>query len=429
MARVVGLVGLCFLAPSWGIRKSRARVESNSTLAVVSARDADCSALTDIVVDGRDFTQAAQIICNLWPASAGEFPVNDVNRVRELIRKAMGPGGTWELIKDIRENHNGKPFCWRNESLRTVVSSNCEMESNDVCYGNCPFGFKPSSLTGRFRPVCSSVCGATEFPVSCGFGCSSTRFQCALTLLNQVGSVAQGVGRVVEFVTGDDRIVRVVDGVLTFAEFIIDVLPSLIDAVKQGIDIVTDDESGAMALILLFKYIQEVAPEIGETVESIREAFEELAEIISSLAQERIATGAISVSSIIREILDHGDRVLDYTVKLTKAFSFGRCAVNTRDVAFTVEEVGEEAFSGPYIQRDTKNGHPYYHQQLNTGRAVEYRSAGWTMTHVGYLYNSVRYQSAEAGYDYPVGGWSASSSSVETPAPEVVEVRARLTGP
>jgi len=429
MARVVGLVGLCLLAPSWGIRKSRARVESNSTLAVVSARDADCSALTDIVVDGRDFTQAAQIICNLCPASAGEFPVNDVNRVRELIRKAMGPGGTWELIKDIRENHNGKPFCWRNESLRTVVSSNCEMESNDVCYGNCAYGFKPASLTGRFRPVCSSVCGATDFPVSCGFGCSSTRFQCARTLLNQVSTVAQGVGRVVEFVSGDDRIVRVIDGVLTFSEFLIGVLPSLIDAVKQGIDIVKDNESGAMALILLFKYIQEVAPEIGETVESIKEAFEELAEIIGSLVQERINTGSISVGSVVREILENGDRILDYSVKLTKAFSFAKCAVNTRNVAFTVEEVGEEAFSGPYVQTGMKNSHPYYHQQLNTGVAVEYRSDGWAMSTVGYLYNSVRYQSSEAGYDYPLGGWSGSSSSVETPAPEVVEVRPRLTGP
>jgi hypothetical protein len=427
MARLVGLVGLCFLAPSLGIRKRKGVVESNSTLEVVSGQ-ADCDALEGIVVNGKDFTDAAQIICKLWPAGAGEFPVNDVNRVRELVKKAMGPGGTWDLIKEIRENHNGKPFCWRNETLRNVVSNNCEMESNGVCYGKCAYGFKPASLTGRFRPVCSSVCGATDFPVSCGFGCSSTRLSCATTLFNQVSSVAQGVGRVVEFVSGDDRIVKVIDGVLTFSEFLIGVLPSLIDAVKKGIDIVTDAESGAMALILLFKYIQEIAPEIGETVQSIKEAFEELADIIGSLAQERINTGSISVSSVVREILEHGDRILDYTVKLTKAFSFGRCAVATRDVAFTVEEVGEEAFSGPYIQQGTKNGHPYYHQQLNTGVAVEYRSAGWAMSQVGYLYNSVRYQSSETGFDYPVEGWYASSNSVERPTPDVVEVRERQAG-
>jgi len=426
MARVVGLVGLCLLAPSLGLRKSRARVESNSTSEVVSAREVDCDALTDIVVNGRDFTEAARTICNLWPASAGEFPVNDVNRIRELIKKAMGPGGTWELIKEIRENHNGKPFCWRNESLRTVVSSDCEMESNDVCYGKCPFGFKRATLSGRFRPVCSSVCGATEFPVSCGFGCSSTRFQCAKTLLNQVGTVAQGVGNIVEFVSGDDRIVRVVDGVLTFSEFLIGVLPSLIDAVKQGIDIVRDSESGAMALILLFEYVKEIAPEIGETVNSIKEAFEELADIIASLAQEKINTGSISIISIVREILEHGDRILDYSVKFTKAFSFGRCAVSTRDVAFTVEEVGEEAFSGPYVQRGMKNGHPFYHQQMRSDRAVEYRAA-WSMTRVGYLYNSVYYMSSELSDDYPLEGWSARSS-VDWPAPEVVEVRPRLAG-
>lgn len=426
-SRVVYLFAVSLLTPSAGIRKTR----SNSTLEVSKVSTADCSKLTGIIIDGKDWSPQMQLVCRIWPDSMGEFPVHDVNRAKELVEKALRPGGTWEQIKEIRENHNGKPFCWRNETLRLTQSGGeCEMESNGMCYGACPYGYKPGRLAGSFRPVCSSVCGATYFPVSCGFGCSTTARSCASTLLTQVATVASGVGSVYSIVTGDDRIVRVVDAVLTFSEFILGVLPDVIDAVKQGIDIIRDNESGAMVLILLLKYIQEVAPEIGETLESIREAFEQLAEVIGSLAQERLLTGAISVGSIIREILDHGDSILDYAVRITRAFSFARCSPATSNVAFTVEDVGDDGFSGPYVQEGNFNGHPKYSLQMDTARAVQWVSQqGWTFVHGGYIYDTWHYKSLSRDYDYPLTGWTPFYDNVPPPAPDVVSVRARLTGP
>lgn len=135
------------------------------------------------------------------------------------------------------------------------------------------------------------------------------------------------MGAVYGFVTGNENIPRVVDAVVTFAEFLLSVVPSLVETVRDGIDIIRDAEHPVMAVVAMYQFVQEVAPEFGETVRSVMEAFEELGDIIADLVLERQTTGAISVGRIVRAILDHGENALDYATTLVAAFSHPRCQV------------------------------------------------------------------------------------------------------
>jgi hypothetical protein len=317
--RLLSIIGLALVAPSAGIRKS-SRVEANVT--------SGCSALSNIVIGGKKWGQGIEIVCNRWPSGLGEFPLDDITRTRQLLEQAMGPGGTWDQIKEIRENRARRGFCWRNETLRVVsTTGRCEMTSRGVCYGSCPSGFQPGLLSGIFGPACTSDCRSSTHRRGCGFGCATNVGQCARTVLDQVSVVASGVGSVASFLTGNERIAEVVDAIVNFAEFLMSVLPMLVDAVKGGISAVTDRETGALAAIVLYQYIVEVAPEVGQTMQAIKEAFNQVADIIGDLAEERRETGNISVGHIVRTILDHGDHMLDFAVKITKAFTFSKCAV------------------------------------------------------------------------------------------------------
>jgi len=424
VSRVVGLVAFCLLAPSAGIRKSRGGVGTNSTEV---ASNVDCRQLNNVDAGGQNWGEGLELVCRLFP---GRFPVSDINRARELFTKATEPGGTWDQIKAITENHNGKPFCWRNETTRVRAGRPCEMESGGVCYGACPWGFKPARLIGRFMPMCTSVCGATTHPVTCGFGCATTRMNCVRTLLSQVGEVAKAVGAVIEIITGDDRLANLADAVIKFSEFLLGVLPDMIDAVKGGIDILRDNEQGVMVLVLLFQYVKEKAPEIGESVNSIKEAFNELVGVISELMEEREETGSISVGKVIRSILENGEDLLDMSVRLTKAFSFGRCSVHMDDVKFTVEEVGDERWDGPYRQNGEKNNRPRYTMKIDTSRTLEFSTSAQRWTFVKrnrFGWKTYVYRSSQTLCDYPVGGWSAMGGAA-SPMPEIISVQPRKAG-
>lgn len=408
------------LSPSAGIRK-RTEIGANSTVHVAD----DCSALADIVVGGKNFGSGFELVCGHWPEKLGQFPISDITRARALASKAAGRGGALEQIKEIRSTRAKRGFCWRNETLRTKVASNCEMKSRGVCYGKCPTGYKPGLLKGIFGPTCTTACGASERPVSCGFGCASSLGQCARTVLDQVGAVASGVGSVHSFITGEDRLAKAVDAIVGFAEFVLSVLPSVIEAVRKGIDTVQGSERGVMVAVLLFQYLQEIAPELGETGNSIKVAFSGVADAIADLVEAKRTEGSISVGRIVRNIIDEGEGALEYAVTLTKAFTYDKCKIAS-DVVFVVDEVGDEEFEGPYVQRGTSNNHPVYSLKSNSKLKVEWDSSKnyWQFVRQRFLLrNTYHYSSSVRSNDYPLAGWTPISGS--QPVPMIVATKER----
>jgi len=403
------LLGFALCPPSLAIRKRRK----------LGGARADCGGLKDLVVDGQDFGRTFELLCQAWPPAMGEFPENDLDRARELLGKVMGKGGAWDKIKQIRREREDQGFCWRNTTLRSEAG------------GECPLGYKATDLTGQFTRSCHTGCMWSSHPVSCGFGCAADRSQCNSAVTQQVFVVAQGVASAYGFVTGDDRIGRAVAATIRLAEFMIETMPPIIDAINGAMDILKAGH-GAYVAVVLFQYLKETAPDMREPAEAIRDAIKEFGDIIAKLAEEKRETGKINLRKLIDEILEHGETMLDFAVKATKVFTNPTCSISD-NVAFTIETAGDDRLLGPWIQRGEIEGHPRYTLLGDRQTNLEWSNANglgrWVMFSdglFGVIGRRFLYESDVPSDDYPTSGWRKLQG--DEPLPEVVSVQEHVEG-
>jgi len=400
------LIGLALCAPLSALRRHRKVVAK-----------ADCSALRNLVVDGQDFGRTIERFCQAWPARLGEFPVNDVNRARELFQAVMGPGGTWDQLKQIRREKEDNGFCWRNTTMRAQRG------------GDCPLGFKKTGLTGTFTKSCYTGCMWSTHPVSCGFGCAESRGSCNKNVLDQAFVVAQGVASVYGFVVGDDRIGRATSAIIHLAQFLLETMQPINRAIQRTIEILGEGH-GAYVAIVLFQYWKSVAPELKQPAEAIRDAIQEFGDLIAKIFEEQRDTGKISPRKIIDEILEHGETMLDFAVNATKVFTNPTCSI-TDNVAFTIEEAGDDRLLGPWVQRGEIEGHPRYTLLGDRSTNLEWSNANgrsrWVMFSDGWsgvIGRRFLYEAGENSDDYPMSGWRKLQG--DEPVPEFVPVQQRI---
>merc|ERR1712194_874279 len=403
-------VGLALLAPSLAIRKVADRHAVATT---------NCEALADVEIDGKNFGKTLELVCRFWPADMGEFPVNDIGRAKELLDKVMDAGGVWDQIKEIRKDREDRGFCWRNNTLR------------DASTNKCPLGYQLSGLTGPFSNSCTTGCMWSSHPTSCGFGCSRDQEECSRSIMQQSFTVAQGVSTVYSFVSGDHRIRKAVAAITNLAEFMFEAMPPIVAAIKGALDIIGNaKEHGAYVAVILFQYLQETAPDVREPAEAIRDAIQYFGDIIARLAEEQYETGTISPQTLIRSILDHGEEMLEFAVRATKVFTHPTCSI-TANVAFTLEEVGDDRLLGPWVQRGEINGHPRYSLVGDRSTNLEWSNANgltrWVMFTdgaSGVIGRRILYQSYVRSMDYPMSGWNTVQA--QAPVPDFVPVQERV---
>jgi len=403
-------LGLALVAPTVAIRKH---------VQLQTVDDVDCAALADLTVKGKDFGKTLELMCNNWPSDKmGAFPVADIGRGGDLLGKLLDEGGVWDQIGKIRTDGQNRGFCWKDN---TVL---------DKSTGKCPLGYMRSGLKGLFGRSCRTGCMWSEYPVSCGMACAENRKGCAKTVVKQSLTVVQGVSSVYSFLSGDDSdtIKRAIAAVTTLSEFLMEALPPLVEIVNGAIDVVKEGEDAVMVATLLFQYAQEHAAEVNETIGSIREAIQPLADLIAELAKEQRETGSIDTGSLIQGILDHGEDMLQYGVRIAKVFTGAKCDV-TAGVAFTLEAVGDDRLQGPWVQRGEINGHPRYTCVGDRSTNLEWSNKGggkWVMFSDGWtgvFGRKFLYESNARSSDYPLSGWSLIKG--DAPVPEFVPVQAR----
>jgi len=403
------IIGLALCAPVSAIRRGRKDADAN----------ADCGALRDVVVQGEDFGKTIEKFCQAWPESMGEFPMKGMSweRANELLNAVMQPGGAWDQIKQIRKDKEDTGFCWRNTTMRAERG------------GECPLGYKPTGLTGTFTRSCYTGCMWSTHPVSCGFGCATDRSQCGGAILNQTFIVAQGIASVYGFVSGDERIGRAVQATITLAQFMLETMPPITNAIMRSLEILGEGH-GHMVAVVLFQYWKSVAPSLKQPAEAIRDAIQEFGDIISKLADEQKETGRISPGKIIDEILDHGETMLEFAVNATKVFTNPTCSI-TSNVAFTIEVAGDDRLLGPWVQRGEIEGHPRYTLLGDRSTNIEWSNANglsrWVMfsdNWSGIIGRRFLYESNVRTNDYPTTGWTKLRGG--DPVPEFVPVQQRL---
>jgi len=350
------LLTLACLASVSGLRQRRKNhVESNATALVrgVGLKGADCDQLEGIVVGGRDIGQAAVLLCRFWPASFGEFPVENAKTIADLFN---GATDLWEKIKELAKGRpGGSPFCWKRLGVRealgmlqldgqlhmhmntseaevateVAMSSDCDMEVLGRCYGSCPSGMKPAAFIGSFSPVCSTACVQSTHQTPCGFGCATGVGSCVQTLMDQVTVVARSVGQVASYLSGNPAISAVVDQVLRLAEFFIDVVFKVVRVAKHVWNEWPREHVELGLIIALVQFVLEHAKTIGQDFLQLNEMFGETMEMILELIDTEFDWQEINLKFISDTILKHGRQILGAAGEFAQAFVFPRCSVTS----------------------------------------------------------------------------------------------------
>lgn len=383
---------------------------------------------TDIpLIRDNNFTGPLILACKFWPAKFGEFPIKSVQEFMKIMELSFGDGGVWDLIQLIlRDHEESRPFCWRANTLREVAESNCQMTVDGVCYASCPEGYKPKFLSGRYKPVCETACIESSHPIGCGFGCAQSYGSCGQAVLDQVGEVAQILG-----FSAVPGILPVIDEVIDLANFVFEVLTRVVEKGKDIWDRFSSMHTIAALVISFFQVIAE-ARRIDEDLDTLYAMLGDITEMLLNLIDgER--RGIATASFISSTIIQHGISLIRTAVRVLNAFTYPHCKALDTEVVFTVEGAGREEVVGPYIQRGTKNDHPYYTHKNTTKVGVEYDTnlEGWSMyAHVGLTnifkksFYTVKDLPGVVNNDYPVDGWVRNYG--REPAPKVVPLRAPM---
>lgn len=331
---------LCCIAAVTAAGGFRARTRSTSNSTALASRSADCSALGDINVIGRNIGQAANLLCQFWPDALGDFPVDNAKTIADLVNRGAD---VWEKVKKLAKGRDGgSPFCWKKPGTREllstmsldgnlnlsspVASSNCEMKVLGKCYGSCPAGMKPMALIGSFAPTCSSDCRQTsKHRTGCGFGCSTKFTTCARTMVDQVGYVTKSVGKVASYMSGNPAIGEVVDRVLRLTEFFIDTVFQVVMVAKKVYSEWPREEAELGVIIALLQFVLEHAKEIGKSFKYLYAEFGETLEMIMELMDAEFEWKKINLEFISNTILKHGRSILNSAAEFAEVFVFPAC--------------------------------------------------------------------------------------------------------
>lgn len=334
---------LCCIAAAACVGGFRARAKAKSNSTALVSKSANCAALGDIDVIGRNIGQAATLLCQFWPSSLGPFPVDNAKSLADLVNKGSD---IWQKVKDLAKGRDGNsPFCWKKAASRELIStmlldtqmqmnssqevaafSNCEMQVFGRCYGSCPAGMKPMALIGGFAPTCTSDCRkSSSHGTGCGFGCATGFRTCVGTLVDQASVVAKAVGQVASYMSGNPAINEVVDKVLRLVDFFVDTMFQVVAVAKKVYSEWPREEAELGVIIALLQFVLEHAKEIGQSFKHLQGQFGETLEMIMELMDAEFEWKEIDLKFISDSILKHGRTLLDSTYEFAEVFVFPTC--------------------------------------------------------------------------------------------------------
>jgi hypothetical protein len=277
--------------------------------------------------------------------------------------------------------------CARRDTIEAVPNAQirsrpagCQMVHQNECYGPCPFGYAPTFLTGAFRPVCTSICGATNHPYGCGFGCANSRINCALVFIQQVLDVAAAVGRVISYVTVNivSKVKKAVEGVAGWA---LRMLPELAKIAGSLWGNFTRAHQQAGLLMALMQVVSEAQAALGANQGEIDQAINATQGFFLDLFDAELGWDSLNLQWIANVLLKKGEQVVQEAWGVLGSFDFNECELASAEVHFSVEDVGDDRLIGPWQQKGSKNGKPMYQLIGNGDTFLEWHSRenAWKM--------------------------------------------------
>lgn len=346
----------CLATLTLGLRLTRSPAGLNVSLAQ------DCGPLKGLTIRDVNLGEAAYTVCKFWPKSRGEFPIEKVDKITEILEKGLGRGGIYDELKDlVKSRGRNAKFCWKSLELRNSatphssalaqlnvsatdsldnsealffhrrrrrrggVPAGCDVYTGGKCYGGCPSHFEPTKLIDRFAPLCKSDCRVKPYTRKCGFGCAVDTHTCVSVIFDQIKEVLNGVAGVAAYLTGNEAIGKVVEKLLQLAEFVIEVIFNVIKTAKSLWKSYKESESLAGFISLFYSFILEHADEIGQTVETAQKLFGDVVGFWFEMLGGGFEIQGNPIEKLAEAFSKYGDEVLDSAVQLVKAFVYPKC--------------------------------------------------------------------------------------------------------
>lgn len=262
---------------------------------------------------------------------------------------------------------------------------NCHMVQNGVCYGACPAGYRPTFLIGWFRPVCTSVCASTNYPVTCGIGCANTRSDCVAIIMNQVKEVAIAASKVASFFIGGVAGVALhstVESVVRVAEFAFNVLSKVLVLATEAFKQFAREQAGMATLVTLYQTLVDAVTDIGKDWVAFQPIVSQTVKLFTQLIDAEFGWTNVDLGWISGVVMKNGVEALAGAYQVAKAFAFQRCELATNEVAFSIEQIGDLRVIGAWSQDGSTNGKPRYRlirDRANTVLEWSRRGTSWSI--------------------------------------------------
>lgn len=336
----------------------------------------------------------------------------------------------------VRKNKDNQPF-----PMVSIASRprGCEMVHDGKCYGDCPEGYRPTWLKGWFRPVCTSVCAATNHPVTCGVGCASSRGKCVERILKQVKAVALSASKVAAFVIAGPAglsVAQTVENVVKIAEFAFNTLTSVLEAVDLVYKMYTREQANMATVVAIFQVVKDEAVTAIGNWQVLSPIVSASSKLFMTLIDANFQWKNLNIGWIANTIMEHGGAALKGAFDLAKEFAFKKCELASQEVHFTVESVGDVRIIGPWQRLGTANGKPRYAKLGDTANMrLEWNSRrktwsfwvmdrtfgrGWWWGWAGLGWREL-YETKSASAEFPKTGWNRIEGPL--PLPENVDAK------
>lgn len=348
LAKMLCLVA--FASSALGLRRrARAEGEENSSALVWTA--ADCETLANLTVNGHHIGKSAQMLCESWPKSFGEFPADDAQTLADIVNKGSD---IWQKVKEMAdERQDGKSFCWAKSGSRELLSDDtgfaavaasdnvtdtnlgtfnkkkCDMVVSNPpwrwCYGPCPEGMKGMAVVGDIYPVCTSDCKFTTHKTPCMFGCSTGWGSCFTTVFNQISVVAKTLAKMTSYLSGVPEIHTAVDHVLMVVDFFISTLFKVVAVAKDVLQDFPREEICLTVLIAFLEKVLEHAQDIGNDLQHLKSQFGETIAMFLEVLDAEFNWKKVNLGFISDTLVKHESSILTASFEFVEAFVFPPC--------------------------------------------------------------------------------------------------------
>lgn len=228
-------------------------------------------------------------------------------------------------------------------------------------------------------------------------------------------------------------VAETVASVVKVAEFGFNVLMGILDIVDITWKSFRREEASLATMIGIFQVVKGHAQQLFKDIAEFNAAMDASTSLLLTLIDAEFGWKNINLGWITNAILQYGGDALQSAFKVVSAFAYRQCTPASDEVAFTVEQIGDERLIGAWTQQGMANGKKAYRLIRDRSKTLlEWSSRhnswsfwyydrtfgrGWWFGWAGFGWRELYYTKTPSA-EFPKTGWRKDEGAL--PLPELV---------